>query len=124
MENNTTSPAHTAGPWTLEPCDDMDNTVELRGDSGSRHLGYLPTQSEASSDDYDSREAKETDVEEYAANASLIATTPELLAMCKDLISTLRDIGDGEKEVLEHNVQALLADAEDLMIKAEVRMPR
>lgn len=47
------------------------------------------------------------------------AAAPDLLDACKKLISLLRDIGDGDREVYEHDVQRILSDAEQAVANAE-----
>lgn len=108
MAKTSTSPAHTPGPWTLEENDDMDFAIELRADSGSKHLAYIASMTEASEDDYDTAEDCEANVEECSANARLIAAAPDLL----DLARTFWLVCDGRLGLLKDDEKDWRGDNE------------
>lgn len=106
MENKTTSQAHTPGPWRTDSIG-TDRVWILDGEGN--YLAEIVAKDECGF-------AAPTDQQE--ANARLMAAAPEFARLLAVLVGDLRDIGDGQNEVYEEDVQKHLADAEALLAGA------
>lgn len=108
MENTTTSPAPTPGPWILIPAEYENTIYHVEGQS-----------------DYPTVAAvffRNTD-EEAEANARLIAAAPELLEVVDDLLAWVFDMNQGAGNELDDDERARYLRAETILRKADGRPP-
>jgi len=109
-----TKTKHTPGPWIVEECHNIDGSKFLTINGQGPHGAWL---ADIQAGSVNGHPADFT--EKHLANACLIAAAPELLAALRGLMNQAAKDAEGYALDGSEPIWAWIADASDIIAKAE-----